>query len=153
MKQTTQLPYKTLADLIRANQQHAAITMPIFKQELFEMSEATSGRDTPEYAETLSHMHNLVRQQGIDKLMAEHQLDALIAPTTAPAFLIDPIYGDNFKGSASGPAAVAGYPHITLPMGQVQGMPVGLSLFSDNGSDDDLVAVSQSVEAILAPVQ
>ncbi|MBT1444053.1 amidase [Shewanella sp. JM162201] len=146
---TTSLPHKNLADLIAANRAAAKTAMPHFGQELFEMSEASKGRTEPEFAKAEARAKELAGKLGIDALINAHSLDALIAPTTGPAWKIDVLNGDHYGGSASSPAAVAGYPHITLPMAQTGDMPLGLSLFSGKGSDARLIAIASAIEPLL----
>src|SRR5438876_719088 len=119
---------KTLADLIAFNERTKEKEMPYFGQEIFVQAQAKGPLTDQDYLRALDKNHLLARTQGIDTVMAEHQLDALIAPTGGPASLIDLVNGDpGGGGSFSSPAAVAGYPHVTVPMGHVRGLPVGLS--------------------------
>src|SRR5207302_9337576 len=104
----------------------------------------------------LDKNHLLARTQGIDAVMAEHQLDALVAPTGGPPSLIDLVNGDpGGGGSFSGPAAVAGYPHVTVPMGYVAGLPVGLSVVGRRWSEAALIefvyALAQAANARRPP--
>lgn len=128
-----------LAALIAANEEHADKVMPHFGQEIFALSQAAPDLDSEEYSDALATARRLAQVDGIDRLLREHSLDLLIAPTTGPAWKIDYIYGDTFHGSASGPAAVAGYPHITVPMGDIGGLPVGISFFA--GARDEAVLI------------
>jgi amidase len=121
---------KNLADVIAFNQSHREQVMPYFGQELFIQAQAKSGLDGKGYLDALAHGHRYSRQEGIDKVLRESKVDALIAPTCGPAWLTDQINGDNSGNSFTSPAAVAGYPHITVPMGFVSGLPVGLSIVS-----------------------
>ena len=119
---------KTLEDLIGFNERAKDKEMPYFGQEIFAQAQAKGPLTDQDYLRALDKNHLLARTQGIDTVMAEHQLDALIAPTGGPASLIDLVNGDpGGGGSFSTPAAVAGYPHVTVPMGHVRGLPVGLS--------------------------
>src|SRR2546430_1668550 len=119
---------KTLEDLIAFNERTKEKEMPYFGQEIFIQAQAKGPLTDQDYLRALDKNHLLARTQGIDTLMADHQLDALIAPTGGPASPIDLVNGDpGGGGSFSSPAAVAGYPHVTVPMGQVRGLPVGLS--------------------------
>src|SRR5947199_359128 len=119
---------KTLEDLIAFNERTKEKEMPYFGQEIFIQAQAKGPLTDQDYLRALDKNHLLARTQGIDTVMADHQLDALIAPTGGPAALIDLVNGDpGGGGSFSSPAAVAGYPHVTVPMGQVRGLPVGLS--------------------------
>jgi len=119
---------KTLEELIAFNERTKEKEMPYFGQEIFIQAQAKGPLTDQDYLRALDKNHLLARTQGIDTVMAEHQLDALIAPTGGPASLIDLVNGDpGGGGSFSSPAAVAGYPHVTVPMGHVRGLPVGLS--------------------------
>ncbi len=142
-------PFKTLADLLAFNRAHPEI-LALFGQEWFEASVATvaaGGLKAPGYRKALSSGRRAARSLGIDALMRKHGLLAIVAPTTGPAGLIDPVKGDqDSTPSATTPAAVAGYPHVTVPMGQVQGLPVGLSFFGSAWSDARLLALAADYE-------
>lgn len=135
-----------LAALIEFNRAHADLQLPWFGQEHFERAEATTGIDSEEYLEALERIRKATREDGIDRLLAEHQLDVLISPTGGPAWKIDWITGDHFGGGSATPAAVSGYAAISLPMGAVHGMPVGLSLFAGRYSEPTLIRVAASFE-------
>ncbi len=135
-----------LADLIAYNRAHPA-TLALFGQEWFEASAAKGPLSTPAYKQALAHGRRFSRTYGIDAMQRRHKLDAIVAPTTGPAGLIDPVNGDGGNSpSATSPAAVAGYPHVTLPMGQVAGLPVGLSFFGGAWSDVRLLALALHFE-------
>jgi amidase len=122
-------PAKNLAELIAWNSANAAKTMPFFDQELFVRSQACGDLNAQEYVEALATNRRYSRAEGLDALFAEHKLDAVVAPSGNPAWRIDHILGDHStRGGMSSPFAVSGYPHITVPMGMVQGLPVGLSM-------------------------
>lgn len=137
---------KTLADVIAFNKKHAAREMPLFRQELFEKAQALGGLDSKPYLDALAECIKGSRTEGIDRVMDKHRLDALIAPTGGPAWLIDPIAGDHYGASFSTPAAVAGYPHLTVPAGQVQGLPLGLSFVGRPFSEWRLLAMGGAFE-------
>ena len=120
-------PVRNLKEVIAFNEQHRGPEMPYFDQELFIKAEAKGDLDSKEYREALANGHRYSRAEGIDQIMAEHKLDALFAPTGGPAWLTDYLNGDHSGESFSAPAAVAGYPHITVPAGFVCGLPVGIS--------------------------
>lgn len=128
-----------LEALIAANAEHSERVMPHFGQEIFTLSQEAPDLDSQEYIDALATAKRLAQGEGVDRLLREHELDLLIAPTTGPAWKIDYVYGDTFHGSASGPAAVAGYPHITVPMGDISGLPVGMSFFA--GARDEPVLI------------
>ncbi len=106
---------------------NASTAMPFFGQEILEIAEAKGGLDEKEYLESLELMKRLAGPEGIDKIMNENKLDAIIAPSGSPSWTIDLINGDHFTGGSSSPAAISGYPNITIPAGFVHGLPVGIS--------------------------
>ena len=120
-------PVQTLADVIAFNEREKAREMPWFGQELFIQAEAKGPLTTPAYRRALDTCARLSRRQGIDAVMDKHRLDAIVAPTGNPAWPTDPVNGDHFTGGSSTPGAVAGYPSISVPMGQ-RGGPAGQSL-------------------------
>ena len=139
-------PHRNLADLIAFNQAHPQ-TLALFGQEWFEGAQAKGPLSKPAYRQALAHGRRFARTYGIDAMLRKHKLDAIVAPTGAPAWLIDPINGDSGTApSATTPAAVAGYPHVTVPMGQVAGLPVGLSFFGGAWQDARLLALAQHFE-------
>lgn len=139
-------PIKTLADVIAYNAQHRGREMPFFGQEHFVNAQAKGGLDSPEYREALANNQRFSRTEGIDQVMAEHRLDALVAPTCGPAWLTDFINGDASGSSFTAPAAVAGYPHITVPCGQVHGLPYGLSFVAGAWAEGPLIAMAYAYE-------
>ena len=154
----TQLPYRNLGDMIEANNELAEQELLLFGQELFEMANAQE--DEAAYQQALANSKKLAGKEGIDTMLSENNLDVLIAPTTSPAWKIDHVLGDNYSGSASSPAAVAGYPHITVPMGYIQigdepALPVGMSFFGAARSEAILIeaafAYEQATQHRVAP--
>jgi len=139
-------PVRNVADLIAFNERERAREMPHFGQELLVMAEARGGLDSAVYREALAKGRRVTRDEGIDKALAEHRLDALIAPTGGPAWLIDLVNGDSHAGGFTSPAAVAGYPHITVPMGEVSGLPVGLSFVGGAWSEPTLLRLAYAFE-------
>jgi amidase len=139
-------PVRTLADVIAWNERHRAQEMPWFGQELFERAAAKGGLDSREYLEARALCARYSRAEGIDALLAEHRLDALVAPTGGPAWLTDLVNGDHYGGSFSTPAAVAGYPHLTVPAGFVHGLPVGLSFVGPAFSEPLLLGLGHAFE-------
>ena len=140
-------PVKSLAELIRFNDAHRDREMPFFGQERLIISEATTSLDAPEYRKAVETIQRLTRAEGIDAVMNQHRLDALVAPTAGPAWLTDHIRGDRFDGGDSaGTAAIAGYPDITVPMGLVSGLPVGISFFGRAWSEPTLLKVAYAYE-------
>jgi amidase len=141
-----QAPVRTLADLIAFNEKNRDREMPFFGQEIFVKAQEKGGLATPAYREALDKCHRLARQEGLDALFDKHTLDALVAPTGAPAWVIDPVSGDHFVGGNSTPAAVAGYPTVSVPMGFVFGLPVGLSFIGRAWSEPALVRLAHAFE-------
>jgi amidase len=137
---------RTLADLIAFDNANAGAEMPFFGQELFEQAEKTKGLDDSEYKKARETSFRLAGPEGIDKLLAADHLDALIAPTTGPAWNIDVVNADHFSGSDTTLPAVAGYPHLTVPMGQIKGLPVGLSFIGPAWSEARLLALGYAYE-------
>lgn len=138
---------KSLQDLIAFNEAHRDTELAFFGQERLIMSERTTGLDAPEYTRAVAAIQRATRQDGIDAVVERHRLDALVAPTSGPAWLIDHIRGDRFDGGDSaGTAAIAGYPDISVPMGLVAGLPVGLSFFGTAWSEPTLLKVAYAYE-------
>ena len=138
----------TLERLIAFNRDHADEEMPWFGQEIFEQAQETDGLESETYREALALVRKATRDDGIDRLVREHDLDALIAPTGGPAWTIDLVNGDHFSGGSSTYPAVAGYPNLTLPMGTVHGLPVGLSIFGPALSEPTLIEIASGYEAL-----
>lgn len=137
---------RTLAALIEFNRAHASREMPWFGQEIFEAAEAKGPLTEDAYAQALEKNHRLTRAEGIDAVVAQHRLDALVCPTMGPAYLIDWVNGDHYGGSATSPCAVSGYPHLTVPAGHVHGLPWGLSFLGPAWSDAKLLAYGDAFE-------
>ena len=150
-----QVKTRTLADLIRFNEENRELEMPYFGQELFERAEKKGPLTSDEYKKALAKNHRLSRAQGIDATIKKHTLDALIAPTASPMWPTDLINGDHYTGGYSSASAVAGYPHITVPAGATHGLPVGISFFAGAWSEPALFkyafAFEQATKARKAP--
>lgn len=140
-----QVKTRTLADVIAFNAAEPRETV-LFGQDLFEQGQATEGLDDPEYIEARATSLRLAGPEGIDRLMEEHDLVALIAPTTSRGWTNDPEDDDDMQGSASQLAAVAGYPHLTVPMGFDRGMPVGLSFLGGRWDDARILSLGYAFE-------
>jgi amidase len=108
------------------------------------------GLDSKEYLDSLAECRKGARDDGIDRVVKAHRLDALIAPTGGPAWLIDPVNGDHYGASFSTPAAVAGYPHLTVPAGLARGLPIGLSFVGPAWSERRLLAFGHAYERATA---
>lgn len=137
---------KTLDDVIQYNKENAGASMPYFGQELLIQAQEKGDLSTPEYKEARAAMLKGCREEGIDKVMATHELNAIIAPTGSPAWPTDLINGDHFTGGSSSPAARAGYPNITVPAGMVHGLPVGISFFGRAWSEPVLLKLAYAYE-------
>src|SRR5207237_1015503 len=132
----------SLEELIAFNEREKTREMPYFGQELFIQAQKKGPLTSPAYRAALTKCRALARQQGIDLVMGRHTLDALIAPTGSPAWTTDLVNGDHFLGASSTPGAVAGYPSITVPAGDVRGLPVGISFIGRAWSDPRLIALA-----------
>ena len=145
----TRIETRTLADLIAFNKAHADRELALFGQELFEKGEATQGLDDAGYKAARATSQRLAGAEGIDKMLADKKLDALVAPTAGPAWVVDTINGDHSSGGASTLPAVAGYPHLTVPMGLVSGLPVGFSFIGPAWSEARLLGFGYAFEQTL----
>ena len=138
---------RTLADLIAFDTAHADRELALFGQETFVKAEATKGLDDPAYKEARATSLRIAGHDGIDAMLLKDHLDALVCPTVAPAWKIDAANGDQIGGGgAGGLAAVAGYPHLTVPMGAVMGLPVGLSIMGPAWSEARLLGYGYAFE-------
>jgi len=139
-------PVRSLAELIAFNERHRTAEMPFFGQELLERAQAKGTLADPAYRKALARCRLLARRRGIDATLARHRLDAIVAPTGGTPWLIDLVNGDAPSGGSSTPAAVAGYPSITVPAGQVFGLPVGLSFIGAAWSEPTLIRLAYAFE-------
>ena len=136
----------SLEDVIRFNDANADRMMPHFGQEIMLKAQEKGPLTEEDYLAALATNHRLARVQGIDKIISEHQLDAIVAPSNLPAWLIDPVRGDSHSGGSSSAAAVAGYPAITVPAGYVRGLPIGVSFFSTAYQEPALIRIAYAFE-------
>ena len=146
------IPVRTLADVIAFNQSHMKQEMPLFGQELFEQAQKTKGLGDPAYKKARQASFRAAGPGGIDRLLSEHKIVALVGPTMPPAWKIDAANGDQIAGGGAGSlAAVAGYPHLTVPMGLVKGLPVGLSFIGPKWSEALLLSLGYAYEQARGP--
>jgi amidase len=142
-------PVRSLKDVIAFNTAHKDEELPYFGQEILEMAEKKGPLTDPKYRAALTKNRRLSRALGIDAVMIAHKLDALVAPTGGPAWLIDLVNGDSGTATAPGPssvAAVAGYPPITVPAGFFRGLPIGISFFGRAWSEPTLIKLAYAYE-------
>jgi len=136
----------SLKEIIAFNQQNAERVMPYFGQERMLKAEEKGPLTDEVYLKALETNHRLTREEGIDAVMKEHKLDALVAPSGAPAWLTDLVNGDLYSGGGVSAPAVAGYPHITVPAGLIHGLPVGISFFSGAYQEPILLRLAYAFE-------
>jgi len=142
-------PVHSLKEVIAYNEAHKDQEMPFFGQEIMTMAEKKGPLTTPAYRTALAKNHRQARQLGIDLVMTKYRLDALVAPTGAPSWLTDLVNGDSSIANSDAPStvtSVAGYPHITVPAGQVHGLPVGISFFGRAWSEPTLIKLAYAYE-------
>ncbi len=137
---------KTLADIIRFNDENKAREMPFFGQEIMKQAQEKGPLTSAKYKAALAKNRRLSRTEGIDLVMKRYSLDAIMAPTGSPAWPTDLVNGDHFTGASSTPAAVAGYPNINVPAGFAYGLPVGISFFGAPFSEAKLIRIAYAFE-------
>ncbi|MGD1093313.1 MAG: amidase [Bryobacteraceae bacterium] len=138
---------KSLKEVIDFNNRNASREMPYFGQDLFIKAETKGPVSSKPYRDLLARLNRTVFQEGgVDAVLARQKLDAFVAPTDGPAWPIDYIGGDHAVAGSSTPAAIAGYPHVTVPAGQVFGLPVGLSFFGSPRSEVKLIRYAFAFE-------
>jgi len=140
------VPVRSLKELIAFNERHRDREMRFFGQELLLKAQAKGPLTDAAYRKALARCRLLSRRQGIDATLARHRLDAIVAPTGGPPWLIDLVNGDAPSGGSSTPAAVAGYPSVTVPAGFVFGLPVGISFFGAPYSEGTLLRLAFAFE-------
>ncbi len=135
-----------LSDVITFNEQHADEELRHFGQEILLAANERGGLDSPPYLDALETARRLSRTDGIDRAMSEHRLDAIVTSSTGPSWVTDLVHGDRSSHGSSGPAAIAGYPSITVPAGFIRGLPVGISFFGARFSEPLLLKVAYGFE-------
>ena len=146
------IPVRSLADVMAFNQAHMKQEMPLFGQELFEQAKQTKGLNDRSYKKARDVSFRAAGPNGIDRLLTEHKVVALVGPTMPAAWKIDAVNGDQISGGGAGSlAAVAGYPHLTVPMGLVHGLPVGLSFIGPKWSEPLLLSLGYAYEQARGP--
>jgi amidase len=139
-------PVHSLADLIAFDEREKGREMPYFGQEQFIQAQKKGPLTSPAYTAARAKCRLLSRTQGIDFVLKQHRLDAIVAPTGSPAWTTDLVNGDHFTGASSTPAAVAGYPSVTVPAGQAFGLPVGISFIGTAWSERKLISLAYAYE-------
>jgi len=139
-------PVHTLKDVIDFNERNRGKEMPYFGQDTFTQAEAKGSLTEKAYLDALATNHRLSRKEGIDAIMDQHKLDALVCPTAGPGWVTDLVNGDHATGDSSSAPAVAGYPHITVPAGFTFGMPFGISFFGRAWSEPTLIKLAYGYE-------
>jgi amidase len=139
-------PVRTLQEIVEFNERNKEKELPHFGQETFLKAQEKGSLTDKAYLDALEKCRRLARDEGIDAVMDQHQLDAIVAPSGGPAGLTDHVYGDRNAGGSSSPAAVAGYPNVTVPAGHVVGLPVGISFFSRAYSEPTLLKLAYAFE-------
>lgn len=146
LAELTSSPVRTLAEIIAFNEAHAEEELPYFGQEHFINAQKKGPLSEPEYLAALAENQHLARQKGIDAVMDEHQLDALVMPTISLPCRIDLVNGDHFSGACSQPAAMAGYPAISVPAGLICGLPFGITFMGRAYSEATLITLAYAFE-------
>jgi len=141
------IPVRSLADVIAFDKANAKAEMPLFGQDTFEDAQKAKGLSDPAYKKAREASFRAAGPNGIDRLLKQYDVVALVGPTMPPAWLVDPVNGDQSTGGGAGSlAAVAGYPHLTVPMGLVKGLPVGLSFMGSKWSEARLLSLGYAYE-------
>ena len=146
------IPVRSLADVIEFNAAHQAAEMPLFGQETFVEAEKTRGLGTSAYKKARASSFRAAGPNGIDRLLKANNVVAMVGPTMPPAWKIDAVNGDQIAGGGAGSlAAISGYPNLTVPMGMVKGLPVGLSFLGPKWSDGLLLSLGYAFEQARGP--
>jgi amidase len=139
-------PMRSLADVIEFNARNSERAMPLFGQDVFIKAQDKGPLTDPKYRAALASCRRMSRTLGVDAMVKKHRIDAIAALTSPPPWLIDVVNGDLSRGGCTSLPAVAGYPHLTVPAGFAQGLPVGISFFGPAFSDAKLLGIGQAYE-------
>ncbi|MBE0526995.1 MAG: amidase, partial [Candidatus Thorarchaeota archaeon] len=139
-------PVKSLEEVIAFNEANREKTMPIFGQDIMIKAQEKGSLKSKEYLDALEKCKELAKTEGLDKVLKENNLDALIAPSGGPAWLTDHVVGDHSSGGSSSLAAVSGYSSITVPAGYIHGLPVGISFIGGPFQEPKLIRIAYSFE-------
>ncbi|AXK72516.1 amidase [Lysobacter sp. TY2-98] len=142
----TDAPVRTLSDIVEFNRTHESQEMPYFGQDLFEQALKAPALSSAAYRKARDAARQLAGPQGIDAALKKQKLDALVAPSTGPSWRIDTVLGDHFSGAGYGAAAVAGYPSISVPMGDAHGLPLGIVFLGKKWSEPRLIELAYAFE-------
>ncbi len=146
LAQLASSPVRTLADIIAFNDAHADEELRYFGQELLLQAQEAPALDDERYLNALANNRRRAREEGIDAIMQEQRLDALVAPTTGPAWSIDLVNGDRIAGASTQPTALAGYPAISVPAGYAFELPIGLTFMGRAFSEPTLIKLAYAFE-------
>jgi amidase len=146
----TKAHVRTMAEVIKFNEKNKDRVMPYFGQEHMEIAQKKGSLRDKKYRDALAKNHRLTRKEGIDTIMRRFKLDAIVAPSGGPSWVIDLVNGDavNWDMESTSPAAVAGYPHITVPAGYISGLPVGISFFAKAWQEPTLIKLTYAFEQV-----
>ena len=138
----------SMADVIKFNEENSHLVMPYFGQEHMTIAQDKPPLSDKKYRDALAKNHRLTRKEGIDAVIRKHKLDAIVVPSGGPSWMIDLVNGDsnNWTTKSTSSAAVAGYPHITVPAGFVFGLPVGISFFAKAWQEPTLIRLAYAFE-------
>jgi amidase len=139
-------PVRSLADIIAFNETKRRQEMPYFGQDIMEKAEKKGPLTEKKYLKALHKCRKLSREEGLDAVMEKHRLDAIVAPTGGPPWVTDLVNGDHFLGASSTPAAVSGYPSVTVPAGYVFGLPVGMTFIGRAWGEGTLIRLAYAFE-------
>jgi amidase len=147
----TDVPVRSMADVIAFNEEHRRRVLPYFGQEYMEQAQERGALTSKKYLAALEKNQRLARTEGLDSVMKKHRLACIVLPSGGPSWSIDPVNGDggrNWDMDSTSHAAVAGYPHITVPAGYIFGLPVGLSFIGRAWQEPTLIKLAYAFERL-----